>query len=58
MISITAKASMGSQCDRTTTKRPPCLIANGSRRRAPKAQRTNTTIAADSGASTATLIIR
>ncbi|WP_280894432.1 MULTISPECIES: hypothetical protein [unclassified Streptomyces] len=58
MISITAKASMGSQWARTVRVRPPCLIANGSRSSAPRAQRTKTTIVADSGASTATLIIR
>ncbi|WUB47501.1 hypothetical protein OG942_30880 [Streptomyces griseorubiginosus] len=58
MISITAKASMGSQCDRTTAMRPPWRIANGSRSSAPTAHRTNTTNGADSGASTATLIIR
>nr|WP_234358696.1 hypothetical protein [Streptomyces sp. NRRL B-24085] len=58
MISMTAKASMGSQCARTVRTRPPWRIANGSRSRAPRAHRTNTTIVADSGASTATLIIR
>ncbi|MGK3941975.1 hypothetical protein ABK046_26495 [Streptomyces caeruleatus] len=58
MISMTAKASMGSQCARTVRRRPPCRIANGSSSSAPTAHRTNTTNGADSGASTATLIIR
>ncbi|WP_262928449.1 MULTISPECIES: hypothetical protein [unclassified Streptomyces] len=58
MISITAKASMGRQCVRTVRGRPPWRRANGSRSAAPRAQRTNTTTEADSGASTATLISR
>ncbi|MDF2265929.1 hypothetical protein P2Q00_10790 [Streptomyces coacervatus] len=58
MISMHAKASMGSQCERTVRIRPPCRIAKGSRRSAPRAQRVNTTMDGERGASTATLIIR
>nr|WP_063768281.1 hypothetical protein [Streptomyces griseus] len=57
-ISMHAKASMGSQCERTVRIRPPWRIANGSRSAAPRAQRVNTTMDGESGASTATLISR
>ncbi|WTT91723.1 hypothetical protein OHA64_13910 [Streptomyces sp. NBC_00076] len=57
-ISMHAKASMGSQWVRTVRIRPPPRIAKGSRRAAPRAQRVNTTMDVESGASTATLIIR
>ncbi|MEH0579487.1 hypothetical protein QBA54_34540 [Streptomyces sp. B21-108] len=57
-ISMHAKASMGSQWVRTVRNRPPPRSAKGSRRAAPRAQRVNTTMDGDSGASTATLIIR
>nr|WP_264300166.1 hypothetical protein [Streptomyces phaeolivaceus] len=57
MTSITAKASMGRQCWWTTTISPPWRIAKGSRRAAPRAQRTNTTMDGETS-STATLIIR
>ncbi|MCI3240061.1 hypothetical protein MQN93_10045 [Streptomyces sp. 7R016] len=58
MISMHAKPSMGSQCVRTVRTRPPWRIAKGRRRSAPRAQRVNTTMDGESGASTATLIIR
>ncbi|WTK09538.1 hypothetical protein OG346_29915 [Streptomyces sp. NBC_01530] len=58
MISMHAKASIGIQCVRTERSRPPCRIAKGSSRTAPRAQRVNTTMDGESGASTATLIIR
>ncbi|AVV42893.1 hypothetical protein C6376_17180 [Streptomyces sp. P3] len=57
MISMHAKASMGAQCVRTVLIRPPWRSANGSRRRAPSAQRTNTTMDGERS-STATLINR
>ncbi|MDX3519747.1 hypothetical protein PV725_17590 [Streptomyces scabiei] len=57
MTSITAKASIGRQCRRTTPGSPPWRIAKGSRRVAPRAQRTKTTMDGDTS-STATLIIR
>ncbi|MCX5057510.1 hypothetical protein OHB10_33510 [Streptomyces sp. NBC_01597] len=58
MISMHAKASIGSQWVRIVRSRPPCRIAKGSSRTAPRAQRVNTTMDGESGASTATLIIR
>ncbi|WUL31249.1 hypothetical protein OHB20_14625 [Streptomyces canus] len=58
MISMHAKASIGRQWVRTVAGRPPCRIAKGRSRAAPSAQRVNTTIDGDSGASTATLISR
>ena len=51
-----AKASIGFQNDRTVPAKP--LAANGSSSAAPNAHRVNTTTDGDSGASTATLIIR
>ncbi|MDX2514678.1 hypothetical protein PV385_07880 [Streptomyces stelliscabiei] len=57
MTSITAKASIGRQCCATTRTSPPWRIAKGSRRAAPRAQRTKTTMDGDTS-STATLIIR
>ncbi|MES5821504.1 hypothetical protein ABKA17_26660 [Streptomyces sp. RG80] len=56
MISMHANASIGFQDCRTVRARP--LAANGSNSTAPSAQRVNTTRDGDSGASTATLIIR
>ncbi|WP_162951037.1 hypothetical protein [Streptomyces sp. CC0208] len=53
-----ANASIGRQWVRTVAGRPPCRIAKGRSRAAPSAQRVNTTIDGDSGASTATLISR
>ncbi|WSW94841.1 hypothetical protein OG714_35855 [Streptomyces sp. NBC_00989] len=58
MISMHAKASIGRQCVRTVRVRPPCRRAKGSRSTAPRAQRVKTTMDGESGASTATLIIR
>ncbi|WKX08636.1 hypothetical protein [Streptomyces sp. NL15-2K] len=58
MISMHAKASIGRQYVRTVWGRPPWRIAKGRRSAAPSAQRVNTTIDGDSGASTATLISR
>ncbi|WUU15863.1 hypothetical protein OG866_31065 [Streptomyces sp. NBC_00663] len=58
MISMHAKASSGFQWRRTVPARSPCLTANGSSSAAPSAHRVNTTNDGDSGASTATLIIR
>nr|WP_260845235.1 hypothetical protein [Streptomyces sp. SLBN-31] len=58
MISMHAKASIGSQLARTVFTRPPCRSAKGTRSAAPSAQRVKTTTDGDSGASTATLIIR
>ncbi|WUC52664.1 hypothetical protein OG266_31695 [Streptomyces sp. NBC_00554] len=57
MISMTAKASIGRQCVRTTRIRPPCRTAKGRRSAAPSAQRVKTTIDGETP-STATLIIR
>ncbi|HSX96130.1 MAG TPA: hypothetical protein VLG91_01810 [Streptomyces sp.] len=57
MTSITAKASIGRQCCPTTRISPPWRIAKGSRRAAPRAQRTKTTMDGETS-STATLIIR
>ncbi|MBP5939945.1 hypothetical protein F3K43_31205 [Streptomyces sp. LBUM 1476] len=56
-ISMTANASIGSQCARTARGRPPWRIAKGSSRAAPRAQRVNTTMDGERS-STATLIIR
>nr|WP_234441531.1 hypothetical protein [Streptomyces sp. WM6386] len=56
MISMHAKASIGFQARLTVPPRP--FTANGSNSAAPSAQRVNTTKDGDSGASTATLIIR
>ncbi|MCX5269603.1 hypothetical protein OOT09_37895 [Streptomyces sp. NBC_00199] len=57
MISMHAKASMGAQWLRTVRIRPPWRSAKGSRRRAPSAQRTNTTMDGERS-STAILISR
>nr|WP_063763507.1 hypothetical protein [Streptomyces sp. NRRL S-646] len=57
-ISMHAKASMGRQWERMVLTKPPCRIAKGSNNSAPSAQRVNTTMDGESGASTATLIIR
>ncbi|WTV78689.1 hypothetical protein OG885_31645 [Streptomyces sp. NBC_00028] len=56
MISMHANASSGFQWDLTVPTRP--RTANGSSSAAPSAHRVNTTNDGDSGASTATLIIR
>ncbi|MDO0932679.1 hypothetical protein QQY66_13610 [Streptomyces sp. DG2A-72] len=58
MISMHAKASIGRQWVRIVPGRPPWHIAKGRSRAAPSAQRVNTTVDGDSGASTATLISR
>nr|WP_247695563.1 hypothetical protein [Streptomyces sp. B93] len=57
MISITAKASIGFQWERTVPPSPPCLSAKGRSSAAPSAQRVNTTVDGDTS-STATLINR
>nr|WP_245695103.1 hypothetical protein [Streptomyces antibioticus] len=56
MISMHAKARSGFQWARTVAGSP--RAANGSSSAAPSAHRVNTTNDGDSGASTATLIIR
>nr|WP_237281996.1 hypothetical protein [Streptomyces lincolnensis] len=58
MISMHAKASMGFQYVRIACGRPGWRSAKGSKSAAPRTQRVNTTKDGDSGASTATLIIR
>nr|WP_063756452.1 MULTISPECIES: hypothetical protein [Streptomyces] len=56
-ISMTANASIGFQRVRRFRTRPGWRTAKGSRIRAPRAQRANTTVDGDTS-STATLIIR